>query len=223
MALRQKIETATSAIIALCALVITVSVVRAQFFPAPQQPDSLMPQREQAWRQYAVGDMHIGPPTAPVTITAFSDFECPACYRLYRSLAGIRAHRGADVAIVYRNYPLDELHPSARPAAIAAECAAAQGRFTPYHDFLFEHQDSLKHIGWTALADRLGVADTAAFARCLAAPETATKLRRDSADAIALKIPGTPLVLVNAWLYRGAPSSRVLDSMITLELGEAKR
>jgi protein-disulfide isomerase len=223
MALRQKIETATSAVIALCALAITVSVVRGQFFPPTRQPDGLLPEREQAWRQYAVGDMRIGPTTAPVTITAFSDFECPACYRLYRALTGIRTRHAGEVAIVYRNYPLDDLHPFARPAAVAAECAAAQGRFAAYHDFLFEHQDSLKHIAWTSLAGRLGISDTTAFAACLGAPETATKLRRDSTDAIALKIPGTPLVLVNGWLYRGAPTSRVLDSVITLELAETRR
>lgn len=67
MALRQKIETATSAVIALCALAITVSVVRAQFFPAGREPDSLRPEHEPAWRQYAVSDMRISPTTAPVT------------------------------------------------------------------------------------------------------------------------------------------------------------
>ncbi len=223
MPLKQKIETATSAVIALCALVVTLSLVRSQFFPPGARPVGLQPTRERAWRQYALSDMRIGPSTASVTITEFSDFECPACRRLYGALSSIRARHGGDVAIVYRNYPLYDLHPFARPAAIAAQCAAQQGQFAAYHDYLFEHQDSLRNIKWTQLATRLGVADTTAFATCLVAPATMAKLRRDSLDAAALDIPGTPLVLLNQWLYRGAPSPQVLDSAITRELAAVKR
>jgi protein-disulfide isomerase len=214
MALRQNIETATSAIIALCALAVTLSVVRGQFFPQTAGIEPLQRTREQDWQQYSRSSMRIGPASARVTITEFSDFQCPACYRLYRSLASARARNGNSVTIAYRNYPLNELHPFAKPAAMAAQCAADQGRFTEYHDFLFEHQDSLGTIRWTQLAARLGIADTVAFARCLTATTTLAKLRRDSADAAALGIAGTPLVLINEWLYRGNPGQPVLDSAI---------
>jgi len=223
MGLRQKIETATSAVIALCALAITLSIVRNQFFPGVARSAGLQPTREQAWKQYARSDMRIGPASAPVTITEFSDFQCPVCSRLYRELLSVRRKRGDEIAIVYRNYPLEDLHPFARPAAIAAQCAAKQGRFADYHDFLFEHQDSLPTIKWTGLAGRLGVADTVSFARCLRAPETVTQLKRDSTDAAALQIPGTPLLLVNEWVFRGAPSLEALDSVVAREVANARR
>jgi len=138
-------------------------------------------------------------------------------------LRTIRTRRADQIAIVYRNYPLEDLHPFARPAAIAAQCAAKQGQFAAYHDFLFEHQDSLPTIKWTKLAARLGVADTAAFTRCLAAPETVMQLQRDSIDAAALRIPGTPLLLVNEWVYRGAPSLESLDSAVAREVVDGRR
>jgi protein-disulfide isomerase len=210
-------------VIALCALAITLSIVRSQFFPPRARAEGLEPTRERAWRQYALSDMRIGPTSAPVTITEFSDFQCPVCSRLYRELASVRTRRGDEVSIVYRNYPIEDLHPFARPAAIAAQCAANQGRFPAYHDFLFEHQDSLPVIKWTKLARRLGIADTVSFAKCLVAPETIMKLKRDSIDAAALGIPGTPLVLVNEWVYRGAPSLAALDSVVAREAASARR
>lgn len=91
----------------------------------------------------------------------------PACLRLYRRLEKIRSRYPNDVAIVYRNYPLDELHPSARPAAIAAQCAARHGKFPDYYRHLFENQQTLESANWSLIARPTGVTDTASFTRCL--------------------------------------------------------
>jgi protein-disulfide isomerase len=215
--IRQKLETGTNLVLTLCALAITVMMVRSQFFSRPPAQGELRPEREKQWRSYATGDMRIGQPSAPVTVTEFSDFECPACARLHRTLKTVRERRGNRIAIVYRNYPLNEIHPSARPAAIAAQCAARQGKFAEYHDYLFSHQDSLKSLAWVSVAAQVGVADTSGFAACLADPATSEALQRDSTAAAALKIAGTPLVLINGWLYKGAPSLAVLDSVVMAE------
>jgi protein-disulfide isomerase len=157
-----------------------------------------------------------------VTITEFSDFECPACYRLSRSLETLRARYPDRIAIVYRNYPLNDLHPYARAAAIAASCASSHGRFAAYHDSLFSHRTSLETVNWTRLAAQVGVEDTSAFASCLTSPSVVASLVRDSTAAAALRIPGTPLVLVNEWLFRGgAPAPPVLDSLVQRALSSA--
>ena len=223
MALRQKIETATTTVLTVGLLAVTLMMVCSQFFPTTARAGELKPQREKEWQKYAVGDMRIGPADAAVTITEFSDFQCQFCYRLYRSLESIRSQHANDVAIVYRNYPLEELHPFAKPAAIAVECAAQQGRFAEYYRFLFDHQDSLKNIGWTSAAHQLGVADTSAFAACLTSPAILAKLTADSLAASALRIPGTPLVLVNSWVYRGAPTKAALDTVVAKELAKSAR
>jgi protein-disulfide isomerase len=216
--LKQKIEFVTNTILVLCVLAMAVSLVRREFFPATAQAGILRPVAEKEWRKYAVSRMRVGPPAPFVTVTEFSDFECPVCQRLYHSLENIRAKRGNDFAIVYRNYPLTDIHPWALPAAIAAECAAEHGRFTEFYQFVFEHQDSLKGADWPGIAHLVGVADTSAFSRCLDTPAIAERLRADSLAAADLKIPGTPLVLVNGWLYRGAPSQKTLDSLIASEM-----
>ncbi len=212
MSLKQKIETATSIILTVCAVAVTASVVRSQVFPPKTNTGELQAEAEPNWKQYAVGDMTLGPQASSVTITEFSDFECPVCYRLYRSLTALKKQH-PNIRVVYRNYPLTELHPSAQPAAIAAQCAAKQGRFEEYHNALFDRHDELKSVRWTPLADSIGIRDTAQFAKCLASQEVLAQLRTDSLAAMSLKIPGTPLVLINDQMYRGAPSLAVLDSL----------
>jgi protein-disulfide isomerase len=213
MGLRQNIETATTVILTLCAVGVAAPLVKREFFPAPSTR-GLEPITKADWQKYAVSDMRLGPPRAAVTVTEFSDFECPACLRLYRRLEKIRQRHPNDVAIVYRNYPLDELHPAARPAALAAHCAATHGGFEKYYQYLFENQDSLTTANWSLIAHRIGITDTSSFARCLQAPAAAERLRADSLDAVTLGITGTPLVLINDRLYHGAPSQATLDSVI---------
>ena len=118
MALRQRIETATTAILTLCALVVTGMTVHDRLALKVPRDGALEAVRQHNWREFAVGDMRIGSPTAPVTITEFSDFQCPVCGRFYRAVESLRSRYGDNaLALVYRNYPLDHLHPAARSAA----------------------------------------------------------------------------------------------------------
>ena len=197
--------------------------VHDRFYPRQATPAGLQATQEKKWRDYAVGPMRIGPAATPITVTEFSDFECPVCLRFSRALDSMRARYPGAINVVYRNYPLNELHPQARAAALAATCAAQQGSFEAYHDYLFTHQDSLKYLDWTKVAESVGVADTSAFATCLMSPSTREELARDSVAAAALDIPGTPLVLVNEWLFRGAPSLALLEKTVKDELAKAGR
>ncbi|NNL68132.1 MAG: thioredoxin domain-containing protein, partial [Myxococcales bacterium] len=78
-----------------------------------------------------------GPAQAPITIVEFSDFNCPFCQRVNPTLAELERRYAGQVRIVFRHYPLDQLHPRARAIAEASVCADEQGRFWEFHDAVF--------------------------------------------------------------------------------------
>ena len=75
---------------------------------------------------------------AKVTLIEYSDFECPFCARFHPTTLQILDEYGDDVALVYRHFPLDQIHPSARPAAIASECIAELGGEEAFWSFVDE-------------------------------------------------------------------------------------
>ena len=203
-----------------CALVVTGLAVRRELFsavPAAQVTAEIT--RVADWRSYAEGQ-RIGPANARVTIVEFSDFECPFCRATAERIRAIRAKHPADVALVYRHYPLP-YHANALPAARASLCAARQGRFARYHDLLFAHQDSLSTIGWPRLARAAGVARPADFERCLEDGAPA-EIERDLRAGERLGVHGTPTLLVNDRLIRGAPPG-ALEDVVERALREAGR
>ena len=164
-------------------------------------PDALLTE----WQEYAAVGQWIGPPTAPVTIVSFSDYQCAACRQFENALGRLREQYADSVAAVVRHLPLGK-HAHAVPAARAAICAGAQGRFMELNSLLFEVQDSLGRIPWRVLATRAGVADMPAFQSCLEDAATDVTLRRDFAAAERLGTSTTPTLLVGSRLYRGVPS-----------------
>jgi protein-disulfide isomerase len=96
-----------------------------------------------------------GPASAGVTLVEYGDFQCPSCAQAHTAMKIMLAHFGPQLRFVYRHYPQRQAHPDAELAAEAAEAAAAQGQFWPYHDLLFEHQQHLKDKHLLAYARRL--------------------------------------------------------------------
>jgi len=89
-------------------------------------------------------DPIIGNPDAPITIIEFSDFQCPFCARFYTQTLPLIHEEYIDlgkVKLVFRDYPIQSIHPNAVPAAVASECANEQGKFKEMHDMLFEKQN----------------------------------------------------------------------------------
>jgi protein-disulfide isomerase len=147
-------------------------------------------------------------------IVVFSDFECPFCKHFAATTDRVLARHPQAVTVVHRNFPLSSIHAHARSAAIAGECAALQGRFATFHAFVFSHQDSLAGLQWPSVAKAIGVADTAAFRVCLADGRADAALAADSLAAEALHIAGTPLVMVNGWLFDGTPTEDAVEKAI---------
>jgi len=146
-----------------------------------------------------------GNPDASVVIVEFSDFQCPFCSRFYHQTLPLIQENYIDtgkVKLVYRDLPLDSLHPNARPAHIASECADEQGMFWQYHDILFENQAQWNRLGPTDLnsaliqyAHSLGLNSTS-FESCLGSQTIADEVNADYLQGISYGATGTPTFFI---------------------------
>ena len=164
----------------------------------------------------------MGGTNVQVTITIFSDFQCPYCRTVAADLAEIRRAHASDgrVAVIYRHYPL-QFHKTAHLAAMAAECAGLQGRFEAYHDQLFAHQDSLNYAQWSSYARNANVANIARFETCLRDGRVAAVITRDSIAGDRLGVRGTPTLLVNNQKLVGSPGREALQGYVAAALRKA--
>ena len=137
-----------------------------------------------------------GSATAKVTLIEFSDFECPFCGRYSRETYAQIQREYVDtgkVHYVFRNAPIEELHPRAFGAAVAGECARTQSpeKFWELHDRMFRDQRGLTPVGLRSSADMVGL-DLAAYDRCIAGDAAKAKVRADLADAVTFGATATP-------------------------------
>ena len=152
-------------------------------------------------------DEHVkGNPEAPVTIVEYSDFECPACARTYPLLSQIVEDMPDDVRLIYRHYPLRQIHPNAQLAAQASEAAALQGKFYEMHDSLFNTQstwsrDRNPEEFFVELAVSIGLNEEQ-FRDDLTSREAARAVNDDSASATGLRLSGTPSIFLNGESYQ---------------------
>ncbi|GBD24981.1 Disulfide bond formation protein D [bacterium HR30] len=162
-----------------------------------------------------------GPASAPVTIIAFSDYECPFCKRASATIAQVLRHYGDKVRFVHRDFPLS-FHQHARLAAEAAACAQAQGKFWEYHDRLWT-ADDLSESGLKKVAKDTGL-DEAKFTECLAKKPHSAAIDRDIEEGTAAGVSGTPAFFVNGRMLSGAQPFEAFKQLIDDELkrGEKK-
>ncbi len=139
---------------------------------------------------------------APVILVEYGDFECPHCGRAYPIVKASQRALGDDLAVVYRHFPLAEIHPHARRAAQAAEAAGVQRKFWAMHDMLFEHQDALEEGDLLAYADALGL-DRVRLTRELESGVHAQRVRDDFRGGIRSGVNGTPTFFINGTRFDG--------------------
>lgn len=156
----------------------------------------------------------IGALTPKVTIVEFADFICSHCKELSSTLAVLLDAHPKDVRIIWKHMPNDAANPLATPAAVAAQCAADQGKFWEYHDVLFRSQSVLSTDMFRAAAQQVNL-DIARFTTCFDAGETLPIVQRDLAEGIALGIDATPTLFVNGTRLVGAASLEDLTRYVT--------
>lgn len=126
------------------------------------------------------------------------------------------------VRLVYRDFPLVQIHPQALPAALAGECAHEQGKFWEYHDVLFANQSRLDEASLKEYAAQVGL-DTATFDQCLTSQKYLEEVRKDYADGVSYGVQGTPTFFLNGLKIFGLRRVGALEQfseMIDQELAE---
>lgn len=160
-------------------------------------------------------DHLLGVPDAEdVTIVEYLDFECPFCARATGMWDDLRNHFGDRKGrYVVRHLPLEEYHPHAFHAAIAAEAAGRQGKFWEMHNVLFANQDHLEDEDLRGYAEEIGL-DLAQFDRDIADESIADHIREDMASAHDSGARGTPTFFLNGVRHNGAHDARTLISVL---------
>src|SRR5690606_8407676 len=169
-------------VLVVCALLTVALVVRREFFldvPAggPEQVRFV-----EDWEVLVNGGSVVGSRQASVRIVEFSDFQCPFCAQAHYELRKLRQDNAGRVSIIYRHFPLEDIHPHAVTAALASECAGAQGRFEAYHDALFDRQRLIGVRDWTLFATDAQVPDLDVFKNCLTERQFEDRVKEDVSE-----------------------------------------
>lgn len=156
---------------------------------------------------------------AQVTIVEYSDFQCEFCQTWHTVAQQILDKYGDKVRLVWKDFPLTDLHPEAKAAAEAARCAQQQFAFWEYHDQLFARQSELGTALYTDIAQDLGL-DAQAFTRCRGSGDADTFITQSQQEGVTLGVSGTPTIYVGQYIFKEAPSFSTVDSLVSSLLSE---
>ena len=167
-----------------------------------------------------------GPPNATVTIVEFADFECPVCRQLHEALRGLLPNY-PQVRLVFKDFPLEQMHPWARTGALAGRCAYRQDAkaFWKMYDYLYDNQDLVSAANaWDKSLDYAGQAGlrTEEFKACMTSPEAAAAVEANIANGRLLEVNSTPTLFVNGRRVVGADAHQ-LEQVIQYELQHLKK
>jgi protein-disulfide isomerase len=168
----------------------------------------------------------IGPADAKVTLVEFSDFECPHCLELHNFMGELEA-KYPQVRIVYKDFPITQIHPWAETAAIGARCAFQQSpaAFWKVYDTIFKNQDLIStSTVWDNVIQYASDAglNADAMKSCMASPEVKKAIDDSHSEGVDLGINSTPTVFIN-----GRPVVNVtldtISEFIDYELAASKK
>ncbi|MBV9936929.1 MAG: DsbA family protein [Acidobacteriaceae bacterium] len=169
-----------------------------------------------------------GPADAKITMLVFSDFQCPYCREFARTMRNeLPKKYPNDVRVIYKDFPIEAIHPWAFAAAEASHCIGDNrlGPFWAYHDWIFEHQEEVNagnlREKTMAFAATQGL-DASAVGACLDSHAKAEEVRASLKAGEGLGIQQTPTFFLNGRLVSGALPWKNLDLVIQLELNRPK-
>lgn len=158
-------------------------------------------------------DRVLGNEDASVTIVEFSDLQCPYCAKFHTTMNQIARDFPGQVRWVYKHFPLESIHPFAKRAALATECAGEQGKFWEYTNYLFESQSKINNEFLKESAKNLKL-DSDKFDKCLDGERYLSKVNSDIAEGRKAGVAGTPASFINGKLIKGAESYETIKRMM---------
>ncbi|HXK29813.1 MAG: hypothetical protein A3H27_18140 [Acidobacteria bacterium RIFCSPLOWO2_02_FULL_59_13] len=161
-----------------------------------------------------------GAAKAAVTLVEFSDFHCPFCKQSQATLKQLLEQYAGKVKFVYRDFPIESIHPGAQRASEAARCAHDQGKFWEFHDLLFANSPQSAPDDLKRYARQVGL-DLARFEGCLSSGIHKATVQNDLADGARLGITGTPAFFINGRPLQGAQPLETFTRVIDEELARA--
>jgi protein-disulfide isomerase len=143
-----------------------------------------------------------GQENAPVVLVEYGDYECPHCGHAYPIIQRVQKHFGDRLAFVYRNFPLNQIHPNAEAAAETAEFAGDHQRFWEMHDAIFENQRSLSPQLLLALAVKFDLSEVE-LEQALGNGQYTQKVKSDFIGGARSGVNGTPTFFINGDRHDG--------------------
>jgi protein-disulfide isomerase len=147
-------------------------------------------------------DHRQGDPDAPCTLVEYGDYQCPSCGQAYPIVKRVQKHFGKRLSLVFRNFPLTQMHPYAEPAAETAEFAGAHGKFWEMHDLLYENQGRLDEELLVELAEQLRLVP-ARLVQALESKEFEPRVKADFSSGVRSGVNGTPTFFINGQRHDG--------------------
>ncbi len=161
-----------------------------------------------------------GDPKATVVLVEYGDYECPHCGRAYPIVKRVQKHLGPKLKFVFRNFPLNEIHPNAEIAAETAEFAGAGGKFWEMHDAIFDHQQSLSEDVLVELAGKFHLPKQG-LAEALEEGTFRERVRADFIGGVRSGVNGTPTFFINGERHEGPFDYETLVAAIESRLKPA--
>lgn len=153
-----------------------------------------------------IADWTKGSNNPKLTIVEYADFQCPGCSSASPVLSQVVDKYGDHVQLIYRHFPLTNIHPHARAAAAASEAAGKQGKFWEMHDRLFENQSEWSQASGSNRADIFGDYAEALglnreqFINDLTSSDITAKINFDGALGRKAGVNSTPSIYVDGKL-----------------------
>ena len=163
-----------------------------------------------------------GDANAPVTLVEYSDFECPVCKSLHDALRALLPKYAGKVRVIFKDFPIEQIHPWARTAAIAGRCSYQQDpkAFWKMYDLIYDNQEIISAANaWTKMTDyaeRSGL-NAETFKTCMAGAEAGAAVDASRTNGLQVEVNSTPTVFVNGRRMVGA-DSHLLEQYINYEL-----
>ncbi|HLH40426.1 MAG TPA: thioredoxin domain-containing protein [Bryobacteraceae bacterium] len=165
-----------------------------------------------------------GPAAAPVTMVVFSDFQCPVCKEEATVLRqNVAAAFKDKVRVVFTDFPLEQIHPWAKQAAIAGRCVYKQdaAKFWDYFDWVYENQQNIGLDNFSSkfqtFAGDKGL-DGMALGACVANKAAEQEVAAEMEEGRSLQIQATPTIFLNGRKLEGGVPWQTLETLINIEL-----